>query len=357
MAPDGSFLVVWDGDGQPGDSGTGVFGQRFSSDGTRDGSEFHVNTQTQGNQVAPQVAMAADGRFVVVWASLLQGRFTVHGQRFAPDGSPQGGEFQVNTTATENNPGPHVAMAGDGRFVVVWASSVQGRVTVSGQRFAPDGSPQGDEIHVVEADFPYGLGPRVAMAPDGRFVVVFPDENEGGPLVGMVRFRADGTRDGAEMQVNEDRPSYPVPNVAMAPDGRFLVVWTSDDGAQPDSCNVVARRFLPDGSPDGSQFLLNTNPASCKDWPQLGLTADGRMVAVWTGPGEDADIMARVFDENGDPVDPEFLVNTHTLGGQFRPRLGVAADGRFVVLWVSEDRDLLFAKFFTASGEPRGPGW
>ncbi len=54
---DGSFVVVWQSDGQDG-SRKGVFGQLFDRVGAKAGPEFQVNTYTTGNQVNPSVAVA-----------------------------------------------------------------------------------------------------------------------------------------------------------------------------------------------------------------------------------------------------------------------------------------------------------
>src|SRR6187401_2650265 len=62
----GDFVVVWQSAGQDG-SGLGVFGQRFSSAGSRLGAEFQANLQIIDDQWAPSVAMDSDGDFVVVW--------------------------------------------------------------------------------------------------------------------------------------------------------------------------------------------------------------------------------------------------------------------------------------------------
>src|SRR5262245_49873049 len=64
------------------------------------GPEIQVNTYTTGNQDAPAVASDASGDFVVVWRGLAYDHSAYHifGQRYASDGSKQGSAFQVNST-------------------------------------------------------------------------------------------------------------------------------------------------------------------------------------------------------------------------------------------------------------------
>jgi hypothetical protein len=85
------------------------------------GSEFQVNTFTQGHQETPSVAASASGDFVVAWQSYQDNSLRgVFAQRFSSAGAPLGGEFQVNTFTLFNQRSPSVAADADGDFVVVW---------------------------------------------------------------------------------------------------------------------------------------------------------------------------------------------------------------------------------------------
>jgi hypothetical protein len=89
MDDDGDFVVVWQSDYQDGDD-LGIFARRFTSAGAALAVEFQVNTYTAYSQERPAVALDADGDFVVVWDSLFQddGDDTgVFGQRFSSAGS------------------------------------------------------------------------------------------------------------------------------------------------------------------------------------------------------------------------------------------------------------------------------
>ena len=71
-----------------------VYGQRFDADDQAQGSEFRVNVHTDNHQEVPKVAMAGDGRFAVVWRGREQdapeGAYNVFGQRYAADGTARG---------------------------------------------------------------------------------------------------------------------------------------------------------------------------------------------------------------------------------------------------------------------------
>ncbi|MDX2494931.1 MAG: DUF4347 domain-containing protein, partial [Desulfuromusa sp.] len=68
VAADGSFVVTWT-DSALDEDAAGIFMQRFAADGTAIGSETQVNTYTTGSQEYSAVAMDDAGNFVVTWES------------------------------------------------------------------------------------------------------------------------------------------------------------------------------------------------------------------------------------------------------------------------------------------------
>src|SRR5262245_58014280 len=87
------------------------------------GPEFQVNTRTGGNQQIPSIASDAQGNFVVAWSSIQDGGYGVFARRYASDGHPLGGEFQVNTLISAEPKRVAVASDAKANFVVVWERS------------------------------------------------------------------------------------------------------------------------------------------------------------------------------------------------------------------------------------------
>src|SRR5260370_28342098 len=83
------------------------------------GGEFQVNTTTQDDQMAPSIAMTADGTFVISWQSHNQdgNGWGVYAQRYSNGGLAKGGEFLVKTTTLNNTIAPSVGMAGRSSFM------------------------------------------------------------------------------------------------------------------------------------------------------------------------------------------------------------------------------------------------
>ncbi len=91
-----------DQDGKPGGNQTCSFA---IANVLASGSEFQVNTTTISVQREPDVAMDADGNYVVVWESNEQdgSSFGIFAQRYNAAGVAQGPEFKSTRSATAIN--------------------------------------------------------------------------------------------------------------------------------------------------------------------------------------------------------------------------------------------------------------
>jgi hypothetical protein len=135
--PWGNFVVVWASQYQEGFVARyDVFGQRYSSSGAPLGPEFRVNTFTTGYQGRPALGFDAAGNFVVVWSDWVQdGGMGVFGQRYSADGTPSGPEFRVNATFSGDQRAPSLAADASGNFLVTWHDFGVTSGDVFGQRF------------------------------------------------------------------------------------------------------------------------------------------------------------------------------------------------------------------------------
>jgi len=179
---------VWTSYDQDG-SGGGVYAQRYDASGNALGSEFRINTYTASDQYNPHVAMAPDGRFVVVWTSYGQDHqgAGVYGQRYDASGNPQGTEFRVNTYTTDYQWGSSIAIDTEGRFAVVWMSNGQdgSGQGVYAQRYDASGNPQGAEFHVNTYTTSDQSSPHIAMDSNARFVVAWMSDGQDGDGYGI----------------------------------------------------------------------------------------------------------------------------------------------------------------------------
>src|SRR5262249_39650090 len=151
------------------------------------------------------------------------------------------------------------------------------------------------------------------------------------------RYAADGTPRGSEFRVDPGNSFGGGAPVAMDPDGEFLVTWRGYYSlfALQD---VFAQRYAADGTPVGSAFLVNTYTTDDQGPQSVAMDADGDFVIVWTSEYQDGSgdgVYARQFASDGTPEGSEFRVNSYTTGHQDGGRVAMDATGDFVITWDS----------------------
>jgi hypothetical protein len=81
---------------------------------------------------------------------------------------------------------------------------------------------------------------------------------------------------------------------------------------------------------------VNFTVENDQDQPAVAIAPSGDAVVVWASDGQDGDqhgVYGQRFQADGQPIGPEFLVNTTTQGQQRRPTVAMHSDGTFVVAW------------------------
>ena len=300
---DGGFIVTWSSDNQDG-SQDGVFAQRYNADSSVNGAEFQVNTYTDSWQELSSVTALDDGGFVVVWRSHDQdgSSFGIFGQRYSADGSVNGAEFQVNTYIDSWQDQPSISALDDGGFVAVWVSSNQDgdRGGIFAQRYSADGSVNDVEFQVNTFTTNYQRAPSIHAFDDGGFIVSWSSRGQDGDNYGIFaqRYNADGSVNGGEFQVNTNVTLNQVDSdVTSFSDGSFVITWSSDDIDGADR-GISAQYYNADGSVRGTEFQVNTSALGLQATPDIIALADGRFVISWVGlsAGVDASgVVAKIF--------------------------------------------------------------
>jgi hypothetical protein len=191
MDSSGTFVVVWSsGDGT---SNYNIFGQRYDPSGTKLGGEFMINTQTGMGAGQPVVGIDNDGGFAVAWRQYGVSGFDVLGRRFDGTGTPEGGQFLVNTYTTNDQARPGIAVDSNHEFVVCWQSFGQNdpAANVFAQRFIDPNVPDGSEFQVNVATPGYQIQSAVAMNGSGNFVVAWTSQGQDGNGYGIFARRAE----------------------------------------------------------------------------------------------------------------------------------------------------------------------
>lgn len=359
-APDGRFVVVWRDGGPvgPGVTMASIKARLFDAAGRPLGGEILVSRIRANAFGAPSVALRADGSFVVVWGGGVENPIIVFGRRYAADGRALGGRFRLSRPTGRNQFEPDIAMAADGSFVAVWAQAdggvTEGPTTdILFRRFGPDGRPRGPEA-VAIGGFEEQSGPRIAMRATGDFVVVGQDwigESSFYDVVARL-FSSTGTARGEAFLVNNDSIVPEVsqfdPAVAMTQDGRFAIAWTdraADFGRDPepedveDYTGIAIRLFGSDGAPLGWSFPVNEILPGEQVQPEIAALPNGGYLLIWAsggGQGVDGDgLFGRVIGPNQKLRGREIRI-PRDAGGSY-PGLALGPGGRGVAVWSSPD--------------------
>ncbi len=319
VAADGSYIVVWESKNQDG-GGLGIFAQRYNPLGEAEGPAFQVNTFTAGDQKEAAVTMNANGAFVVVWQSANQdGAGTgVFGQLFDTGGTRIGGEFEINTEIANDQSTPVVAMDDAGNFVVSWASKAQdhldGKFGIYAQRYDATGLAQGDEFLVNTETLEDQKAPAIAMDTDGDFVIVWESKAQD--------------------------------NV----DGKF---------------GIYGQRFNAAGIAQGIEFKVNSETLEDQLAPSVAMDDAGNFVVAWQSKAQDDvdgknGIYAQRYAANGAAQGIEFPVNSTTLEDQLAPSIAMQGSGEFIITWQSKAQDNvdgkngIYAQRYDAGGVAEG---
>ena len=129
LLPNGAAVITWQSGSR---SSPDIYFRVVNGAGNTSTGIQRVNTFATGIQSDADVAALAAGQVLVVWTSLGQDGDGegIYGQRFTPAGVREGPEFLINQTTARNQSKPNVvALTGD-KFVVGWISeSINGRNT------------------------------------------------------------------------------------------------------------------------------------------------------------------------------------------------------------------------------------
>ena len=99
-----------------------LYAQIFSSNGTKIGSEFRINSYDNGPQEHPSLGILSNDDFIIVWDSSSNSSYRgIYGQRFNHEGSMLNSEFVVNTISHPKSGMPSIGIRSDNSFVVVWS--------------------------------------------------------------------------------------------------------------------------------------------------------------------------------------------------------------------------------------------
>jgi Ca2+-binding RTX toxin-like protein len=130
-------------------------------------------------------------------------------------------------------------------------------------------------------------------------------------------------------------------------DGRILVTWISTENLSDDRWNVRGRFLDADGTPIGSDFLVNTVPlGDSNEAPTVVALPNGDAFVSWQSFSREtfvSEVRGSIVSASGGSS-PDFVINSSLAVSPGMPSAALMADGR------------IFIAYDSSEGEPRYPG-
>jgi serralysin len=311
----------------------------------KSGGEVLVNTQTAGLEFFQSVSSLPDGGFVVGWLDQVHG---MRAQRFDAAGIKLGGEIEVNAAAYEAG---RVAGLSTGGFVATWNEGFDG---LKARVFDSNGVASGNAFFVNATP---GLNDEmdVMALPGGRFLVSWVDEDSF--HVNAQIFDATGVKVGLKMDVDGTTGGFQPAGIALAAGG-FLLAWSNQQGGTDDpDASVRGQLFDEAGNKVGGNFLINTTTAGGQFVPDIAALPSGGFVAAWqSANGGPSEARAQIFDALGNKVGAELLASEINRSVT-RCKVTALPWGGFLVGWEDDgtpNHPGVYAQLFDGDGNRLG---
>lgn len=335
------------------------------------GSEFPVFDG--GDNMVTKWSLASDrkGNYIAVWSVSVprhadgQSYVRILARRFNPAGKPIGDAFQVDETPLSLNARMHIAVGPDGSFIIVWSGNTSAQELFYARQYNAAGQPLGKTL-LLKATTTYLRD--VAVNPTGGFIAYWysPDKRDRGVYAQFLDAAGSPVSSPFRIHANDLRaPSYTTPSISlnMSTDGSFIATW-SDTVGDSQQYALYACRFSASAQPLGPEFRVSTYPAA--DAGNVAMNPDGSFIISWTGQWQDSNTSsacAQRYDAAGVPQGGEFRVNS--LHDAYASGVAADADGNFIITWIqSEPRELgapydsnVYAQRYNAAGVPLGPSF
>ena len=258
--------------------------------------------------------------------------------------------FKSILTITRQTTIPSAAMSSE-NVCIAWIKDTLDRYVVyrvNAQLFDNHGNRIGDKFQVNDHTEEYyestgRHNPSIAMSPTGKSVIAWQNykQREQRDDIFAQLLDNNGNKIGSEFQVNSyTKDNQTLPSVAMSPEGNFVVTWESwgQDGYGQ---GIYAQLFDPNGNKVGNEFQVNNHTEYGQTSPSVAISSNRDFLIAWEDvnlDGGSREIYSQLFDQYGNRIGNEFLVNTTTEGSQEGPAV-TASNDDFVVAWQSSNQD------------------
>ena len=316
--------------------------------GVNNRTTSHQETSAKNRGSQDAVAVLPDGRFVVTWSSFFPtfNSWGVQARIFNADGSPVGGEFEVNLTGGGDQLWSSVVADGDGNFAIAWTSANQDGDGngVYLRRFDSSGNAI-DQTHDLQiATTTSGDQENVSIAANkaGDIVVAW-EGNNGSQGIFFKQFDMTTPVSGGLISAAERTATSQADATAVSVDidsqGNFILAWQENDGLYFSSYNAAGQQQVPRRKYDNNDSTTNTQETNYQ--PDIVLLENGQFVSVnysqttvFSAANHRTDVV--LYDADGSVLDINLLPSLLDGGAQVG---SVAKDDLGNLLVITEFND------------------
>ena len=334
------------------------------------GTEYNIAGTLPGEQNFPHSSITTNGGYLVWQDNITDGdEYGISARKLDSSLSVGSSAFRVNVNGADWQERPHVSLLNDGGAVFLWQGGKQSFQHIYARVLSAAGEWVTGDVQVNTATNVFQLESALTTLANGNVVVVWSTFDQ--VAVGSLRdvysqiLTPAGAKIGGETLVNQATAlNQRAASVAALSDGRYLVVWISEQQRFDNVVDVYGRVYSATGVPVAGEFLINASTNIC-DLPSVAASADGGFTVAWqewngTTLSNGWDIFARpisVATSGQVFLGQARQVNTYLAGDQVAPKIS-ALGSSYLVVWTSSLQDGsgngVFGQYLNADGSLLG---
>ena len=319
----GNFVISFLSSGSA-DDGQDIRARFFGLDGLALGPDIRVNEVTAGSQTDVSSLALNDGSILITWRSpdpLDAGNSHLFGRRFSAEGVALTGQIQLSSSGADGSYSFLQRGGSNGSLIFAYENNGE----IRGRSFDPAtlaARASELQLNTTLPGTPTGIGLQILS--NNNLVLRF-ESPEGGATGTEIRnrvFSFSGSAGLTPVSINSSTDDFlvnttrtgdqtGVRGIRLA-DSRVLEVWQSSGNGDGSGTSIVARYFAADGTPTGSDFVLNTTSLGDQLSPAILGFADGRRLVWWHSfeDGNTDTIRGRWVDHDGTLGTSDFVITT-----------------------------------------------
>ncbi|MCA3405908.1 MAG: M10 family metallopeptidase C-terminal domain-containing protein [Roseomonas sp.] len=319
----GNFVISFLSSGSA-DDGQDIRARFFRLDGSAIGPDIRVNETTAGTQTGISSLALNDGSVLITWRSPDQSNPSnshLFGRRFSADGVALTGEVQLSASGADGSYTFIQRSGSTGRLIFAYENDgeIQGRSFNSATLAAQNNEAL---LNTTLPGTPASIGFQNLSNNNVLLRFESPEGGTNGTEIRNRVFSVDSSGNFNAVSIGGSSNDYLVNTTTAGDqtgvrssrlaDSRILEVWQSTDTGDGSGRTIRARLMASDGTPSGSDFVLNTTTEDDQRSPSILGFNDGRRLVWWHSfeNGTTDTIRGRWVDHNGALGASDFVITT-----------------------------------------------